>query len=186
VAVHYSKLLVLATLSVISAVANSADSVDLDWCRKAANDLVGLAYKRNQGADLDNGRIESEVLDERIKDEQVTGKSSAISKMTNRALYLRSRTNTPQSEAVTDVYALCANLTSGDGRGRSRVYYGEDVEPSQAEKEAAWDSYYRPGARCDNPSDWEVTVECGNERIRARAEFDRKWSKGEIRGTKNK
>ena len=143
--------------------------------------MVELAYRRDKDGTLDNGRIESMVLDSRVKEEQVTGKTSAVAKMTNRALYLRSRTNTPKSEAVTDVYALCASLTSGDGRGRSKVSYGEDVDSSAADKEAAWDAYYKPNVRCNNPSDWDVTVECGNERIRARAEFDRKWSKGYFR-----
>lgn len=170
----------LVALAILTPVVVFADSPDNDWCQKAAKDFVDVAYKPGKDGSLDNGHVESEILDKFVKEGQTKGSVTVTDRMANRALYLRSRTNTPKSEALTDVASLCASLTSGGGHGRSRVSYGDSVDPNLADREAAWDKYYRPRTQCDNPTDWEVTVECGNERMRARAEFDKMWSRGDF------
>lgn len=46
----------------------------------------------------------------------------------------------------------------------------------EARKQAAWSHYYRQPAKCENPSDFDVNVECGNAYIRAKREFEIKWA----------
>jgi len=43
------------------------------------------------------------------------------------------------------------------------------------EKEKAWQLYYQPSDKCEHATDWNVTVECGNEHIRAKRAFEEKW-----------
>lgn len=171
-------LVTVAALALVSPAA-WGQSGDMKWCKDTADTFVKAAYKRDKDGALDNGWLESRVLDDRVAESQRKGGSDVTGQLMNRALYLRSRTSTPESEAVADVYALCATLTSGGGSGRSKVSYGSDVGASFADKESAWSVYYRPAPKCENPVDWDVTVECGNEKIRARAEFDKRWARGE-------
>jgi hypothetical protein len=57
---------------------------------------------------------------------------------------------------------------SGDGDGALRA--GEDP------KEAAWSAFYKPSPECLKT----VSVECGNEYMRARKEFERRYEAGEL------
>lgn len=52
-----------------------------------------------------------------------------------------------------------------------------DMATLQAEqdKEKAWQKYYQPSDKCEHATDWNVTVECGNEHIRAKRAFEEKW-----------
>lgn len=45
-----------------------------------------------------------------------------------------------------------------------------------AAKERAWQQFYRPPKKCDHPPDWDTQVECGNAHIRAKKEFQDRWS----------
>lgn len=47
-------------------------------------------------------------------------------------------------------------------------------------KEMVWSQTYRPGPACLNPEDWDAYVDCVNKSIRARQEFEERWSRGEI------
>ena len=49
-----------------------------------------------------------------------------------------------------------------------------------ARKDAAWERYYKPAKKCDNPPDWDTQVECGNAHMRAQREFEARWARGEI------
>ncbi len=42
-------------------------------------------------------------------------------------------------------------------------------------KEAAWAAYYKAPAACDHPPAWQDQVECGNQYIRAKREFEKRW-----------
>jgi very-short-patch-repair endonuclease len=45
-----------------------------------------------------------------------------------------------------------------------------------AAQQAAWANYYQPPAACEHPPTWQDQVECGNQFIRAKREFEQKWS----------
>lgn len=57
---------------------------------------------------------------------------------------------------------------SGDAEGALQA--GEDP------KEAAWNAFYKPSPECLKT----VSVECGNEYLRARKEFERKYEAGKL------
>jgi very-short-patch-repair endonuclease len=42
-------------------------------------------------------------------------------------------------------------------------------------RQAAWAAYYQVPASCEHPPDWADQVECGNQYIRAKREFDKRW-----------
>jgi Protein of unknown function (DUF2726) len=42
-------------------------------------------------------------------------------------------------------------------------------------RQAAWAAYYQAPATCEHPPDWAEQVECGNQYIRAKREFDKRW-----------
>jgi hypothetical protein len=57
----------------------------------------------------------------------------------------------------------------------------ESAQPpdrSPAAMERAWLRNYKAPAACTNPTDWDVYVECVNNRLRAREAFERQWSGG--------
>lgn len=49
-----------------------------------------------------------------------------------------------------------------------------------ARREASWAKFYVPSPFCKNP-DNRITMECANEHLRAKKEFDRKWAAVELR-----
>jgi hypothetical protein len=51
----------------------------------------------------------------------------------------------------------------------------------EARKEAAWNAFYVPSKVCENPPDMDTQVECGNAHIRAKKDFEKKWSRGLIK-----
>lgn len=42
-------------------------------------------------------------------------------------------------------------------------------------KAAAWSAFYRAPASCEHPAAWADQVECGNQYIRAKKEFEKNW-----------
>jgi hypothetical protein len=45
----------------------------------------------------------------------------------------------------------------------------------QRQKDHAWLAYYSAPASCEHPVDWKAQVECGNQYMRAKKEFERQW-----------
>jgi len=45
----------------------------------------------------------------------------------------------------------------------------------QRQKDHAWLAYYSAPASCEHPADWKAQVECGNQYMRAKKEFEREW-----------
>lgn len=70
----------------------------------------------------------------------------------------------PRSRAV--IYAVI--YKSGDAEGA--------LEAGEGPKEAAWNAFYKPSPECLKT----VSVECGNEYLRARKEFERKYEAGKL------
>jgi hypothetical protein len=45
----------------------------------------------------------------------------------------------------------------------------------QRQKDRAWLASYSAPASCEHPVDWKAQVECGNQYMRARKEFEKQW-----------
>jgi hypothetical protein len=43
------------------------------------------------------------------------------------------------------------------------------------EKDRAWSVFYSAPASCEHPADWKSQVECGNQYMRAKKEFEKQW-----------
>ncbi|GBL57763.1 hypothetical protein SAMN05216577_104128 [Pseudomonas citronellolis] len=52
----------------------------------------------------------------------------------------------------------------------------------QREKDAAWQDFYKEPRGCSNWQTDQQMVECQNQKLRAKREFERKWKAGEIAG----
>jgi hypothetical protein len=48
----------------------------------------------------------------------------------------------------------------------------------QRQKDHAWLAYYSAPASCEHPVDWKAQVECGNQYMRAKKEFEKQWGAG--------
>jgi hypothetical protein len=46
----------------------------------------------------------------------------------------------------------------------------------QRQKDHAWLTYYSAPASCEHPVDWKAQVECGNQYMRAKREFENRWT----------
>ena len=74
-----------------------------------------------------------------------------------------------------------AQLEANAARTRAEADAARAEQDAAARKAAAWAAFYKPAKKCDNPSDWDTQVECGNTHIRAQREFESKWARGELR-----
>lgn len=71
------------------------------------------------------------------------------------------------------IYADAARMRADADAARAE-------QDSAARRAAAWQRFYKPAKKCDDPPDWDTQVECGNAHIRAQREFEARWAKGEI------
>jgi hypothetical protein len=55
---------------------------------------------------------------------------------------------------------------------RAELQAAADV---QRQKDHAWLAYYLAPASCEHPVDWKAQVECGNQYMRAKREFEKQW-----------
>jgi len=63
----------------------------------------------------------------------------------------------------------------------SRALAAQEAADAMAKrKQAAWEAFYKAPATCEHPPAWQDQVECGNEYIRAKREFEKRW---EAQGT---
>ncbi|MOA05070.1 hypothetical protein D3C78_1246510 [compost metagenome] len=51
---------------------------------------------------------------------------------------------------------------------------------SQRQHDAAWEAFYKQPRGCDNWQSDSHMVECQNDRLRAKREFEQKWAAGQI------
>ena len=63
---------------------------------------------------------------------------------------------------------------------RAKAEVARAEQETAARKAAAWDAFHQPAEKCDNPSDWDTQVACGNAHIRAQKEFEARWATGEL------
>jgi hypothetical protein len=62
---------------------------------------------------------------------------------------------------------------------RAELQAAADV---QRQKDHAWLAYYSAPASCEHPVDWKAQVECGNQYMRAKKEFEKQWGAGHPSG----
>jgi sRNA-binding protein len=69
-----------------------------------------------------------------------------------------------------------AQLEANAAQIRAQSDVARAEQEAAARKAAAWDAFYRPAKKCENPSDWDTQVACGNAHIRAQREFEDRWA----------
>ena len=59
----------------------------------------------------------------------------------------------------------------------ARVLAAQQAADALAKRtQTTWDQYYKPSPSCEHPPAWADEVECGNQYIRAKREFEKIWS----------
>ena len=65
---------------------------------------------------------------------------------------------------------------------RMQAAAARSQQDAAARKAAAWAAFHKPKRECDNPPNWDSQVECGNAHMRAKREFEDRWTRGELNG----
>jgi hypothetical protein len=86
----------------------------------------------------------------------------------------------PSKPALAMVPARIASVPEVDGptqqefaeKRRADLQAAADL---QRQKDHAWSAYYSAPVSCEHPVDWKAQVECGNQYMRAKKEFERQW-----------
>ena len=73
-----------------------------------------------------------------------------------------------------------AQLDARAAQTRTEMEAARLEQQAAARKEAAWQVFFKPKKVCDNPPDSDTQVECGNAYMRAKREFEDRWTRGEI------
>lgn len=62
---------------------------------------------------------------------------------------------------------------------RAREATIQQAQERQSAKESAWSRYYRKPAACEN-ADGQAFVDCANQHIRAKRQFEQLWAAGKL------
>jgi hypothetical protein len=73
-----------------------------------------------------------------------------------------------------------AQLEAKAAHARSEMEAARFEQQEAARKEAAWQAFFQPKKMCDNPPDSDTQVDCGNDYMRAKREFEERWERSEI------
>ena len=46
----------------------------------------------------------------------------------------------------------------------------------ESKRSSAWSTFYSAPASCEHPADWAAQVECGNQYMRAKKAFEKRWA----------
>jgi very-short-patch-repair endonuclease len=65
--------------------------------------------------------------------------------------------------------------TEKQGKARAAFAAQQMAMETAKRKEKAWTSYYVTPASCEHPPAWKDQVDCGNQYIRAKREFEQEW-----------
>ena len=76
-----------------------------------------------------------------------------------------------------------AQRQSADAQQRNGDALMAQLE-QQRKKDAAWQEFYKEPRSCSNWQTDQQMVECQNQKLRAKREFERKWAAGELAGLK--
>lgn len=75
--------------------------------------------------------------------------------------------------------ALAAENTKREQKLRAALA-ARDQSKEKAEKEAAWQRFYKKPKKCDNPNDNSLIVECGNHYVREQERFEKLYADGKL------
>jgi uncharacterized protein HemX len=67
-------------------------------------------------------------------------------------------------------------LRANAAQMRVQVELAQSAQEQATRKAAAWEAFYKPRKDCSHPADWNAQVACGNEYIRAKREFEKRWA----------
>jgi hypothetical protein len=65
-------------------------------------------------------------------------------------------------------------------RQRNEEALKRAVSEEKARKELAWENFYRKPAKCDDATGGSWTVDCANQFIRAKRDFEEKYASGRL------
>lgn len=113
----------------------------------------------------------------------VTGSTEGLTSSTQReSAAVMERAKAQQAEATRRAAeAERVRLEDEAARTRSELAAARLEQQEAARKEAAWAAFFQPKKACDDPPDSATLVECGNDHIRAKREFEERWERGDLR-----
>ena len=71
--------------------------------------------------------------------------------------------------------AMRPTATEQEAEKRAALAAQQMVMEAAKRKEKAWAAYYVAPASCEHPPEWKDQVDCGNQYIRAKREFEQQW-----------
>lgn len=93
------------------------------------------------------------------------------------AVIAPAQTPRPASSASVSSNAAAVQVATQKRQELAQALEARQAADTMAKrKQAAWDQYYKPAPSCEHPPGWAEQVECGNQYIRARREFERMWA----------
>jgi Protein of unknown function (DUF2726) len=95
--------------------------------------------------------------------------------------HVRSESPAPSIPRKPMAYQAPAMITSAPLTPAQEVAVRKHAESQaaadlQRRKDRAWLAHYSPPASCEHPVDWKAQVECGNQYMRVKKEFDKRWT----------
>jgi hypothetical protein len=85
-----------------------------------------------------------------------------------------SSTTTPLAPSRIPVASVAVGLSAEDLAERKRTEL-QAATAAKQQKDLAWAAYYSAPASCEHPTDWTAQVECGNQYMRAKRQFEKQW-----------
>jgi very-short-patch-repair endonuclease len=109
---------------------------------------------------------------------------STPSGVASKSLAAMARQGTPMPEfrpAADPLAPVAIHPTSAEQdtekqeRARAAIAAQQMVTEAEKRKDKAWAAYYVAPASCEHPPSWKDQVDCGNQYIRAKREFEQQW-----------
>jgi hypothetical protein len=76
---------------------------------------------------------------------------------------------------VASLPAIGEQVSDKEASARAAAEIRQQMAEQSRRKEAAWKTYYVVPASCEHPPTWSDQVECGNQYIRAKKQFEKQW-----------
>lgn len=84
-----------------------------------------------------------------------------------------------ESQALREARERMAAIADSEQRAAA-IRDAAAITETERLKQAAWQRFYQVDPKCQSPSSFDVSVECGNAHIRAKRHFEAKWAAGDI------
>lgn len=116
-----------------------------------------------------------------MKHAATTATRDLTSSMQRQSAAVMERARTQQAESVRQAAdAQRAQLEARAAQMHAETDAAQLEQQEAAQKEAAWQTFFKPKKICDNPPDSDTQVECGNAYMRAKREFEARWERGDF------